>query len=154
MRVRLPAIFLVLAAAATTLWTAEEALLGTWKLNLAKSKVGGPAPKSRIMKIEPAGSGIKVTVDEIDAQGKPNSRAYTANFDGKDVGNPIAPDRDTISWKRIDALTWETTSKQAGKVTATSKRVLSPDGKVFTLTTTSRNAQGQPVIAVMVYDKQ
>jgi hypothetical protein len=136
------------------LWAANEALFGTWKLNLAKSKVLGPAPKSRIMKIEAAGSSIKVTVDEMDAQGKPNSRAYTANFDGKDVGNPIAPDRDTISWKQIDARTWETTSKQAGKVTATSKRVLSPDGKVFTLTTTSRDAQGRPVIAVMVYEKQ
>ena len=154
MRVRLPAILLVLAAVAATLWAAEEALIGTWKLNLAKSKVGGPAPKSRTMKIEPAGSGIKVTVDEIDAQGKPNSRAYTANFDGKEVRNPIPPDRDTIAWKRVDARTWETTSKQAGKVTATSKRVLSPDGKVFTLTTTSRNAQGQPVVAVMVYEKQ
>ena len=154
MRTRLPAIFLVLAAAAATLGAADEGLIGTWKLNLAKSRIGGPVPKSRTMKIEPAGSGIKVTVDEVDAQGKPNSRAYTANFDSKDVGNPIPPDRDTISWKRIDARTWETTSKQAGKVTATSKRVLSPDGKVFTLTTTSRNAQGPPTVAVMVYEKQ
>lgn len=154
MPVRLRTIFLVFAAVASMLWAANEALFGTWKLNLAKSKVVGPAPRSRIMKIEPAGSGIQVTVDEIDAQGKPNSRSYTANFDGKDVRNPIAPDRDTISWKQIDTHTWETTSKQAGKVTATSRRVLSPDGKVFTLTTTSQNAQGQPVVAVMVYEKQ
>ena len=154
MQVRLSAIFLVLAAVAATLWAAEEGLIGTWKLNLAKSKLVGPVPKSRTMKIEQAGSGIKVTVDEMDAQGKPDSRAYTASFDGKEVRNPIPPDRDTISWKRVDARTWETTSKQAGKITATSKRVLSPDGKVFTLTTTSRNAQGQPVVAVMVYEKQ
>ena len=154
MPVRLSTIFLLLAAVTATLWAAEEALLGTWKLNVAKSKLAGPVPRSRTMKIEPAGSGIKVTVDEIDAQGKPDSRSYIANFDGKEVRNPIPPDRDTIAWKRVDARTWETTSKQAGKVTATSKRVLSPDGKVFTLTTTSRNEKGQPVVAVMVYEKQ
>lgn len=154
MPARLLTIVLVIGALAAMLGAAEEALIGTWKLNLAKSKIVGPVPKSRTMKIEAAGSGIKVTVDEMDAQGKPNSRAYTANFDGKEVRNPIPPDRDTIAWKRVDARTWETTSKQAGKVTATSKRVLSPDGKVFTLTTTSRNAQGQPVVAVMVYEKQ
>ena len=106
------------------------------------------------MKIEPAGAGIKVTTDEIDAQGKPISRSYTVNFDGQDVPNRVAADRDMIAWKRIDAHTWETTTKGGGQVTATSKRVVSPDGKVFTLTTTSWNAQGQPVIAVMVYDKQ
>ena len=107
------------------------------------------------MTIEPAGSGIQVTVDEMDAQGKPNSRAYTASFDGKEVRNPIAPDRDTISWKQMDDRTWETTSRDGGgKVTATSKRVLSPDGRVFTLTTTSWDAQSRPVVAVMVYDKQ
>ena len=154
MQARLPTLVLVIAAVAATLWSAEEAFIGTWKLNLAKSNVVGPVPRSRTMKIEPAGSGIKVTVDEIGAQGKPNSRSYIANFDGKEVRNPIPPDRDTIAWKRVDARTWETTSKQAGKVTATSKRVLSPDGKVFTLTTTSWNAKGQPVVAVMVYEKQ
>lgn len=153
MTLRMRTVILVLAAIATTLWAADEALMGTWKLNLSKSKIVGPIPKTRTMKIEPAGNGIKVTVNEMDAQGKPNSRIYTANFDGKEVGNPIPPDRDTISWKRIDARTWETTSKQGGKVTATSKRVVSPDGKVFTLTTTSFLEQGRTSVSVMVYDK-
>ena len=154
MNVRLQTILFLVVAVSATLWAADEALMGTWKLNLAKSKLIGQPPKSRTMKIEPAGAGIKVTTDEIDAQGKPNSRAYTASFDGKDVPNQVQADRDSISWKRVDSHTWETTSKGAGKVTATSKRVVSPDGKVFTLTTTGRNAQGQPVTAVMVYDKQ
>ena len=39
--------------------------VGVWKLNVAKSKyTPGPVPKSGTTKIEAAGAGVKVTVDQ------------------------------------------------------------------------------------------
>ena len=53
---------------------------GTWKLNLAKSKYQqGQAPKSATLLYEPAGAGIKVTVDQLPADGAPIHYAYADN---------------------------------------------------------------------------
>jgi hypothetical protein len=61
---------------------------------------------------------------------------------------------DTISMKRIDANTTERTYKKAVKVTSTSRRVVSRDGKTLTLTNKGTDAQGKPTSSVAVYDKQ
>ena len=63
----------------------KDALVGTWKLNAAKST--GLPYKSGTSKIEPAGAGVKFTVDLVGADGKVNKWAFTANYDGKD--NPV-----------------------------------------------------------------
>ena len=44
--------------------------------------------------------------------------------------------------------------KKAGKVVGTSKRVVSKDGKELTLTTTGKNAKGQAVNNVDVFEKK
>src|SRR5436190_11125986 len=60
--------------------------VGTWKLNVAKSKyVAGSPNKSGTTKIEAAGTGVKVTVDAVAADGTTRHWTYTANADGKDV---------------------------------------------------------------------
>jgi hypothetical protein len=47
--------------------------LGTWKLNLAKSKYGPvPLPKSLTVTVQEEGQNHKVTAVGIDAEGKPN----------------------------------------------------------------------------------
>jgi len=76
-----------------------DAVIGTWKLNVAKSKYDpGPAPKGSTLTLEVAGDGIKVV------------QTYT--------------------------------------------RVVSPDGKVLTITSKGTNSKGQQVHNVVVYDKQ
>jgi hypothetical protein len=129
--------------------------VGTWKLNVAKSKYNpGPAPKSVTVKYEAAGAGVKVTVDSVGATGTVNHYTYTANYDGKDspeVGNPSA---DTIALTRVNATTTTSVSKKGGKVTGNSTRVVSSDGKTLTNTSKGTNAAGQPTDNVQVYDKQ
>ncbi len=65
---------------------APDPWLGTWKLNLEKSKYD-PAnltPKSQTVKQEAiAGGGMKATVDGVDSQGKPVHYVVTTMFDGK-----------------------------------------------------------------------
>jgi hypothetical protein len=59
-----------------------------------------------------------------------------------------------ISYKRIDANTIEGTTQLKGAVVGHTKVVVSADGKTRTLTQTGKNAKGQTVNNVLVYDKQ
>jgi hypothetical protein len=134
---------------------ASNPRLGTWKLNVAKSKYSpGPAPQSLTMKIEAAGEGEKATTEGVNAAGTATMTQYTANVDGKDYPMTGSQNADTVSLKRIDARTMERTDKKGEKVVATSTRVVSEDGKTMTVTTKGTNAQGQAVDNVSVWEKQ
>src|SRR4029453_3851654 len=87
---------------------ASNPRLGTWKLNLAKSKYDpGPAPQNNTMKSEAAGEGEKATTEGVNAAGAPTKTEYTAQYDGKDSPLTGSQNADTVSFKRIDALTME-----------------------------------------------
>lgn len=134
----------------------KDPFVGTWRLNVAKSKYSpGPGPKGTTSIYEAAGKGYKVTVKTEPATGAPQEWSYTTNLDGKD--SPITgnnPNADTLAAKRIDANTLEVISKKGGKVMATQKNVVSADGKTRTVTTTGTDAQGQKINNVAVYDRQ
>ena len=134
---------------------ASDPRIGTWKVNVAKSKYNpGPPPQSLTVKVEPSGQGEKVTAEFVNADGTHTTTQYTANFDGKDyplTGSQLA---NTVSVKRINARTTERIDKKDGKVAQTLRRVVSQDGKTMTVTVKGTNAQGQAVNNVIVFDKQ
>jgi len=162
MQTRMRQAFLLAAVAGVLVVLGGEALaqsnndVGTWNLNVAKSKYSpDPVPKSATIKVEPAGAGVKITVDQVQADGTKRHWEYTGNYDGKDnriTGNN--PDADMIARTRINATTIQTVSKKAGKVTTTSTHVISSDGKTRTITTKGTNSQGQTVNNVGAYEKQ
>jgi hypothetical protein len=134
---------------------ARDARIGTWKLNVAKSKYSpGPAPQSLTLKVEVSGEGEKATTEGVNAAGTPTMTQYTANFDGKDYPLTGAQNADTVSLKRIDARTTERTDKKGDTVVATLTRVVSEDGKTMTVTVKGTNAQGQAMDNVLVFEKQ
>jgi hypothetical protein len=135
---------------------AADVNVGTWKLNLAKSKFSpGPAPKSQTLKIEAWGDdGVKYAADGIGADGKPMHWEFQAKYDGKDTPFTGNPDADMIAYKRIDANTVEATTKLKGKATGMTKIVVSKDGKTRTLTQTGKNAAGQDINNLLVFEKQ
>ncbi len=134
---------------------AADNWLGTWKLNVAKSKYSpGPAPKSNTAKYEAWEGGIKVTTDGVGADDKPTHTEYAAKYDGKDYAFKGGANFDMIALKRIDDDSYEGTTKLKGKVMTTSKNVISKDGKTRTQTTTGTNAQGQTVNNTVVWDRQ
>ena len=143
--------------------SAGDLRAGTWKLNIEKSKFSpGPPPKGpNTQKIEAVENGIKMVADGVNAKGQKTHNEYTLRYDGKDYPqhptvdgkpNPEAPD--TISAKKIDDYTYEITTKRKGVVFVTIKDVISKDGKTRTGTLTGKNAQGQEVNSVVVYEKQ
>ena len=135
---------------------AADSNIGTWKMNPAKSKFSpGPAPKSQTLKIEAWGAdGVKYTADGVDADGKPTHWEFEAKYDGKFVPFKGNPDADMLAYKRIDANTVESTTQLNGKPALIAKIVVSADGKTRTLTQTGKNAKGQTVKNVVVYEKQ
>ena len=157
---RLARLTILLSAAAVAVVLVGRAqsadpFVGTWKLNVAKSKyTPGPAPKSITSIYEAAGKGYKVSVKNDSASGA-FQYGYTTGLDGKEsqlTGNN--PNADVVTVRRIDARTLEVVSKKSGKATITQRSVLSADGKTRTVTTTGIDAQGQKVNNVAVFDRQ
>ncbi len=150
------ALVLISALALAGIAVAADNNLGTWKLNLAKSKyAAGEAPKSQTLKIEAwGGDGIKYAADGIGPDGKPTHAEFQAKYDGKEYAFKGNPNADMISYKRIDANTLQASLKLKGKATITAKAEVSKDGKTRTVTQTGTDAQGKPVNIVSVYEKQ
>ena len=150
-------VILLLATLGATagLRAADDPLMGAWKLNLAQSKYNpGPPPKSSTIRRTPVPNGLHYTNDGVDAGGNAFHTEYTAYFDGKD--HPIAgdPGRGSIALTRINSHTVETVNRKDGKVTATGRWVISPDGKAMTMTIRGTTPQDPARTDILVYDKQ
>ncbi len=128
---------------------------GTWKMNPAKSKYSPePTPKSLIVKVDADENNVKVTADGTNADGTPSHVEYSAKFDGNDY--PITGTyADTVSMKRIDAHTMQSTLKMKdGRLMLTVTTTVSTDGKTRTSTFKGKDGQGRDVNNLVVYDKQ
>ena len=129
--------------------------VGTWTLNLAKSKYNpGPAPKSQVLTIEAAGKGEKVKSETVTAEGPTTVTEYTADFDGKPHPLKGSDTADMVTLKRIDSHTTERVDTKGGKTVTTYHRVVSKDGKTMTVTTKGTNAKGQATNNVVVFEKK
>ena len=133
---------------------ADNPNMGTWKLNDAKSKLGPGTAKNHTVVYAAAGDSVKITVDGVDAGGKPTHSEWTGKFDGKYY--PVTGDQtsDTRMYKQINARTLSLTAKKSGKVTLSGRIVVSADGKTRTVTTNTTNSSGKTVSSKAVYDKQ
>ena len=147
---------LVVVLAGTTFAKSGNSDVGTWKLNVEKSKsLAGTAPTKSTYLVEVAGAGVKVTVDALSADGTVRHWAFTANYDGKDspiVGNSSFGD--VVNVTRVDANTTKNIYKMGGNVTITQTAVVSGDGKTRTVSLKGTNASGQTLDNVYIYDKQ
>ena len=143
------------AALTGAAFASTDPQVGTWKLNVAKSKfTPGPVPTTATTMIEAVGAGTKVVVDQTVADGAPRHWEFTANYDGKDSPVTGNPDADMVSRKLVNPNTVETLTKKDGKVITTQRSVVSQDGMTRTVTTKGVNAKGEKMNNVAVYDKQ
>jgi len=144
-----------LALAASGLFMAQsDPFVGMWKLNLAKSKYDpGPPSKSQTRTWESSG---KVSVEGIDAAGKPMKYGYTITSNGKDypTTGPIPHGADTIASKLIAPNTVEATFERGGKQVETTRFAGSRDGKLQTINAKGTKPSSQSFNNVIVWDKQ
>ncbi len=153
----IPVLALSLIASGVLLAQQESPFVGTWKLNVAKSKFTGRQPPKSETRTEVAqGDGFKVTYEGIAADGSPISYSYTTHLDGKDA--PISGTHpfgsDTLAVTRVDANTRTVVEKKTGKTLFTARGTVSKDGKTLTQTFKGMNGEGQPISVTTVWDKQ
>ena len=148
-------VILLMFVASIACWGTDRQA-GIWKLNVAKSKFppGFAMPKNRTLNIQEQPGGIQTIVDGEDAEGKPLHVEYSAKYDGKDYPMRGLPSADTITLKRIDRSTFETTNKKDGKEIMTIKSVVSKDGKTRTTYWNGHDAKGADISWIMVYERQ
>ena len=140
--------------AAATCFAANDAFMGTWKLNESKSKIAAGAAKNQTVVYEAAGDSTKVTTDGTAADGTPAHTEWTGKFDGKDYPSTGNPNEDTRSAKMINDHAYHVLSKKGGKVVVTMDIVVAADGKSRTVTSHGTDSKGKKYTSVAVYDKQ
>jgi hypothetical protein len=141
-------------AASAAVGAQTDPIVGTWRLDVAKSTYKpGPPPKSATVVIDAAGKGIKVAVDAVMADG-PMKWGYTSARDGKDTPVTGNPAYDTANVAQTGPNDATITYKKAGKTVVTLKVSVSKDGKTMTTTTDGTDPKGQSMHNVAHYTKQ
>jgi hypothetical protein len=133
---------------------AADMNMGTWKLNEGKSKLAAGGVKNTTVIYEAVGDMVKVTVDGVDAAGKPLHNEWTGKYDGIDYPVTGDPTSDMRSYKTAGDRVLTFNAKKGGKVVTTGRVVLSADGKSRSVNVTATDSNGKKVHTIAVYDKQ
>ena len=154
MKTRMIALTIAVVFVAASQCFAQDAQMGTWKLNAAQSKIANGVARNNTVVYEAAGDQIKVTVDGLNPDGTATHNEWTGKFDGADYAVTGDPGADMRSYKVANPNTLDMTIKKGGKVTVKGKIVVSADGKTRTVTTSGTTPQGRKFKSIAVYDKQ
>src|SRR5215469_985783 len=143
----------------TALVTAADAstdpFIGKWILNPQQSKyAAGTCPKLMMIEMEATDRGIRYRSDTTYANSRTAHAEYTADYNGRQVlvwggHGPMLP----VSLKRINTHTVLASYFKSFQVVATSRRVVSRDGRQMTITTISKDRSGKTVTTFGVYRK-
>ena len=131
----------------------QDPLLGSWKLDVAKSRyTPGPPPRNETRTYVRDPAGVMGTIRRQRDDGRVEVIEYRADFDRE---YPVMGTEayDTIRLKRIDARTAEAVLSHAGRVFGTARRVISEDGKTLTITFRQED-QGRLENNIAVYRKE
>jgi hypothetical protein len=126
-------------------------LIGTWKLNLDKSKT---RLRSSTLTYTQDGQNIRATDQLIDAQGNSATAVFMHIYDGMPHPSTGLSFYDASAYTRVDANTIIISRFKAGKLVQIGTLVVSQDGKTLTNPETGIRANGPPVDVILVYDKQ
>ena len=136
---------------------AADAFTGTWKLNVAKSKLSaGTEVKEVTVVITEQGDNLGVDVKGITGDGTPISVKYSLPAKGGPVtyteGAP--PSGATAMTKRVNATTIDSTSSVNGKEVGSTHTVIAADGKTLTRVVKGVDAQGKAYQNTEIYERQ
>jgi len=149
---------LVCIALPAALLAADNPVLGTWKLNLEKSKFpASMTPKGLTRTVTADGDNVKYAFEGQAADGSAINYSFSLKYDGKDAevagtGAPMGVDHVAIT--RVNSHQFSASLKKGGKELAISTAVVSHDGKTSTVSTKGTGPDGKPFKSTSVYDKQ
>jgi hypothetical protein len=138
----------ILFLCALGVYAADDPFIGTWKLNVAKSKFNpGPPPQAGTVIIAPD----LVTVEETDASGKATKWSYKPGSPGV-VMITDAPEGSSVFEVR-KGNTVEHNWK-LGNAIMTGKGVISKDGTAMRYTMQGTDQNGKKASSTEIYEKQ
>jgi hypothetical protein len=132
---------------------AADPVVGTWKLNLEKSKFAGAALKSATRTYSEAQGLYTLEQKLVTAEGKEVSSRATYR-DGKEEKQAANAAADSTLAKKLDARTWDFELKKDGQVVGHVHRSVSADGKVLTVHNSGAKLSGATGDETLVFDKQ
>jgi hypothetical protein len=148
-------VLLTVGSAVIAAGSNADPVVGSWKLNLAKSTFGGgPALQSQIRTYSQSARGVTLKMKTVSADGKETTTQATYHLNGKDFPSMGNPDFDSLSGMQIDPNTAEFTLKRAGKPIGKIRRTVSNDRQTLTINFLMTNANGVQISELTVFDKQ
>lgn len=151
------AVVLLAVLPSTPAFAQDNPALGTWKLNVAKSKFTGvPAPKELTRALDADGDSVKYTFAGTAADGSSVAYSFTLKYDGKDypVEGTAPGGFDQIAITKVNAHTYTVVQKRGGKQAGSGKVTVSKDGKTTTVVLKYTGADGKSASTTSLYDKQ
>lgn len=158
---------IMMCAVAGMAWAESSPLMGKWKLDPKASSVSGQADDKAEAGKGAAGAWENATVQEqpyvmeiashendgITLEYPSLDLTKSASFDGKDYPTTGAHSvkGETVSARRLNASGFEVKDKVDGKLVATSRFVISPDGKMLRVMVMT---PGKAMPDVMVYERE
>jgi len=145
-----------------SLMAAADPFVGTWKLNIDRSKFTPGAPKFILatIQIESAGNGLKSTGAGADGQGVSSDFTFNCQLDGTPckVTPSTLPMRsesavDTITLKRIDQNIIMATGTKNDKLVYSDRRIVSADGKTMTVVRDGTTPKGKKYGSTLLLER-
>jgi hypothetical protein len=140
------------AAQSASVAAEQDQLIGTWELNVAKSRYQpGPGPISETRTYTRGRNGVEGTIQRRFADGRSERIEYIAEYDRE---YPVTGTQayDHILLKRIDSYTAEAVLTHAGRVYGTARRVIAQTGKTMTITL-RMDGVSTGIVNVALYEK-
>ena len=133
---------------------AADPIIGTWTLNIAKSKfTPGPAPKAATRVYTESGGVYTLDQKVTNSDGK--EATFKVQYrEGQDAPLTGANGIDSIHGTKVDANTWDFALMSGGKEVGHVHRTVSADGKVLTVHNTGKQPSGATGDDTLVFDRK
>ncbi len=154
MRTRPVVLTLAMCLACLTLCSAQDWMIGSWKLNEANSKFIPGFAKNLTVVYSVAGDKIKCTIDGFDGQGKPLHTEWTGKFDGEYYPLSGDPKGEMRAYKKVNEREMQEVTEKDSNVTGMNRIVVFADGKSRSVITNLTDREGDKMTNVAIYDRQ
>ncbi len=134
---------------------AADPIVGSWKLNVAKSKFSPGAELTAGSRVYTEVNGTYTLEQKFTGKDGKETSSRVQYREGEDLkqASPVAG-ADTTHAKKVDANTWDFELKKDGKAVGHVHRVVSADGKTLTVHNTGTRVNGATGDETLVFERQ
>jgi hypothetical protein len=145
-------VFLLACAFSLPSFGAGDPFSGTWKLNVAKSKLQPSAPQSVTIRIEADANNVRIDQEGVDDKGVPFKLAVQGGFDDSLYSFTGSVYADAVSFRRPNSRHILAEARKSGTVVVWFDAEVS--GNNLRVTVTTMDAEGKEVKSLAVFQKE